>query len=715
MSFKPFRLDGGGDSVVLALPDGGPPRLVYWGPALPLDEDLQVLADLSADPVPQGGLDDGEPLSWLPEAGRGFMGRPALEAHRDGQLVITQLVAREVRCDGDCAEVDLADAVAGIELLLTLSLDASSGVLSSRVRVTNAGDSALTVDWLAAGALPVSHDEIVSFGGRWAREFMQHRQTLGSGAIVLENRTGRTSHHAPPFMIAGSPGFGESSGAVFAVHLAWSGNHRLAAERLRDGRIQMQAGALHLPGEAVLAPGETLETPILYAARSDAGLNDLSARLHGFVRSAILPREVSASQRPVHFNTWEAAYFAQDEASMMALADATVAIGVERFVLDDGWLRGRNHDRAGLGDWAPDAAKYPRGLKPLADHVRALGMSFGLWVEPEMANADSDLLRAHPDWVLGAPGREQPLGRHQYVLDLTRGEVADHVFALLDARLVESGAAYLKWDMNRDLTHPVSAGRAAVMRQTQAVYRLIDRVRAAHPGVEIESCASGGGRADYEILKRTTRIWTSDCNDPFDRQPIQRAASIFFPPEIMGAHVGPADSHTTARRNSLAFRAFTAMGGHFGVEADLMTMPESDRRALAEMIALHKRLRPHLHGHALLRLDHADAGCLATQQGDGDVWLVAAAQIATPVYALTAPLRVSGLEGSARYRVRLLNPPEAPRASMKKRTALVRGETLEASGLALMTAGLHLPPLRAGEIAAVLIERIETPAEARRA
>ena len=266
-----------------------------------------------------------------------------------------------------------------------------------------------------------------------------------------------------------------------------------------------------------------------------------SDRLHPFVRHAILGDRLRAKPRPVHFNTWEAVYFDHDHTRLRDLAELAARVGAERFVLDDGWFRGRTFDHAGLGDWTADPLRYPQGLDPLIRHVRELGMEFGLWVEPEMVNADSDLFRAHPDWVLGAVGRKQPLGRDQYVLDLTRPEAWAEIYRQLDVLLAGHDIAYLKWDMNRDLTHAVSAGRAATHRQTLAVYGLIDALRAAHPHVEIESCASGGARADYEILRRTERIWPSDCIDPIERQAIQRAFSIFFPPEVSGGARGRAD------------------------------------------------------------------------------------------------------------------------------------------------------------------------------
>ncbi|HEX2560270.1 glycoside hydrolase family 36 protein, partial [Phenylobacterium sp.] len=341
---------------------------------------------------------------------------------------------------------------------------------------------------------------------------------------------------------------------------------------------------------------------------------------------------------------------------------------------------------------------YPNGLEPLVRHVRDLGMEFGLWVEPEMANAASDLLRERPDWVLGEPGRLQPLGRGQYVLDLTRPEVSEAIFRQLDRLLRDHAISYLKWDMNRELTHPASGGRPASRNQVLAAYRLIDRVRAAHPAVEIESCASGGARADYEILRRTDRIWTSDCNDPLERQSIQRAFSIFFPPEVMGAHVGPADSHTTARRAHIDLRCFTALFGHMGVEADVRRFAPDELEALREAIALHKSLRPLLHAGRLVRQEAPDAAIAFAVVGEAEA-LVSLAQVGTPEAAGAAPLRVQGLAPDVMYEVRLLNPPGRPQTSMKVVPAVARGEPITATGRLMAQAGLPTPVLRAGEIA----------------
>jgi alpha-galactosidase len=689
---KMLRLDGGGQTMLLTVASG-PPALAYWGPALPQEVDAAAVEALGARARSGGTLDGGEAFDLFPEAGRGFTGHPSLALHRDDGGFVTQLAFVGAHAEGHAQLIALADPEAGIEMTLHVGLDAETGVAAFRSRLVNTRADRLHVDWMAPAALPLAHDEVMLWGGRWTMEFQTTRQRLVDGLIVKDNRTGRTSHHAPPFAVVGQPGFGEAHGEALGLHLAWSGDARLVFERLRDGRLQAQGGELFLPGELILAPGEAYESPVLYAARSDTGLNGLSERFHPFVRRRILGGRLVAKPRPVNFNTWEAVYFRHELAELKALADLAAEVGAERFVLDDGWFEGRDDDTTSLGDWRADPAKYPDGLGPLIDHVRGLGLEFGLWVELEMANAKSKLLTAHPDWTLHAGDRVQPLGRGQYVLDLTRPEVAEAIFGQLDALLAAHPIGYLKWDMNRDLTHAASLGRPASHRQTLAVYALIDRLRAAHPGIEIESCASGGGRADYEILKRTERVWTSDNNDPLDRQAIQRGFSVFLPAEVMGAHVGPSPAHSTGRRTSLATRAWTAFFGHMGIEADVRGFTEPERTQLAQIIALYKQHRALLHGGRTHRLE-TDPGAIAFMVVGETGALVSYARLETPHHAGLAPLRLQGLSPDARYRVRLLSPARRPPL-----------ETATATGRLLEVMGLPLPMLRAGELAVFHLER----------
>ena len=314
--------------------------------------------------------------------------------------------------------------------------------------------------------------------------------------------------------------------------------------------------------------GASYASPWVYVAASDAGLDGLAESWHGYQRS--LPAHPDV--QPVVLNVWEAVYFDHDLDRLKEIAERAARVGVERFVLDDGWFHDRRDDTAGLGDWVVDPAVWPDGLDPLIEHVTGLGMEFGLWFEPEMVNPDSDLFREHPDWILSAGGRVPLEHRHQQVLDLTRPEVLDHLFERVDAVLSAHDIRYVKWDHNRDLLEAGSGARGgapAVHEQTLAFYALLDRLRAAHPSVAWESCASGGGRIDLGVLERVQRVWASDMTDALARQQIQRWTTQLVAPEYVGAHVSAPTSHTTGRTLSLDFRCATALFGAFGIEWDL--------------------------------------------------------------------------------------------------------------------------------------------------
>ncbi|MFM7898663.1 MAG: alpha-galactosidase, partial [Actinomycetota bacterium] len=384
----------------------------------------------------------------------------------------------------------------------------------------------------------------------------------------------------------------EWSGEVWGCHLAWSGNHSLLAEVLTDGRRYAQLGELLMPGEACLDPGASYATPVVVGTYSSGGFTPASWVMHGHARDEAHSHGAAPAVRKVLLNTWEATYFDHDTEKLKALAEAAADVGIERFVLDDGWFGARRNDRAGLGDWVVSREVYPQGLAPLIAHVRSRGMDFGIWVEPEMVNRNSDLVRAHPEWVLHSPDYEPVMARHQLLLDLTNEAAFAHIYGQLDALLRDHDIAFVKWDMNRPLIHASAAdGAAGAHRQTLAFYRLLDALRAAHPRVEFESCASGGGRIDHAVLSRTVRAWTSDCNDPLERQRIQRGVGMWVPNEMLGMHVGARVSHTTGRSQSIEMRAITAMFGWMGVECDPRKLDDHERDVLRQVIVLHKRHR----------------------------------------------------------------------------------------------------------------------------
>ncbi len=395
------------------------------------------------------------------------------------------------------------------------------------------------------------------------------------GTHLREGRRGRTGSDAAFLMAAGTPGFGFRHGEVWAVHAAWSGNHSAYAERALSGVRVLGGGELLLPGEVVLAPGERYTSPWLYATYGE-GLDAVATAFHRRLRArATHP----ASPRPVVINTWEAVYFDHDLNDLIELAELGAKVGAERFVLDDGWFLGRRDDSAGLGDWRVDPEVWPHGLAPLVSAVHSLGMDFGLWFEPEMINENSELARAHPEWIL-APGERLPLAaRNQQVLNLTVPAAWHHVLEAMSTLVGELDVAYVKWDHNRDLVEAGdrTTGRPRVHEQTLAVYALMDELKRRHPGLEIESCSSGGGRVDLEVLEHTDRVWASDCIDALERQRIQRWTGQLLPPELIGSHVGAPMAHTTHRTHSLAFRAATAVFAHFGVEWDLRTATPHER------------------------------------------------------------------------------------------------------------------------------------------
>ena len=471
---------------------------------------------------------------------------------------------------------------------------------------------------------------------------------------------------------------------MWGVHTAWSGNHTQLADRLPDGRRYLQVGELLHPGELSLGPGESYRTPEVVAVHSDAGLTPATQRFHRHLRRR--PSHPT-TPRPVLVNTWEAVYFDHDLEQLKALADRAARIGAERFVLDDGWFGSRRDDTAGLGDWVVSADAHPNGLGPLIDHVTGLGLEFGLWVEPEMVNPDSDLYRAHPEWALVDDGHEPVLARHQLVLDLARPEAFEHVLGQLDALLRDHDIAFLKWDMNRDHIAASGAdGAAGTHAQTLATYWLIDELRRRHPGVEIESCSSGGARIDHEILRRTQRVWTSDCNDALERQTIQRGASMLVPPELMGAHIGPEVSHTTGRRHRLAFRAATAMFGHLGIEWNLLSLDDAELDALG-------RFRPLLHGGDQVRFDTEPAyvahGVYAPDRSEA---LVSFACVASAISLTPPPFRLPGLDDARRYHVAHV-PLPGERSGPNRVRPVWFDEGVDTTGARLAQLGLQLPAM----------------------
>ncbi|MBV8375710.1 MAG: alpha-galactosidase [Verrucomicrobia bacterium] len=692
-----IQLDSLTQSLALAFPEQGFPEVIYWGRRLS-GKLPDVAASLTQKPLPHAKLIEYTPVSIIPEYGRGFFGHPGLAGHRGRTGWATQFQFQSAERTRDFLILTGDDPVAQLELKVSIFCHPQFGLFQIRSAIKNLAEVPYELEWLTAGCLPLpnSCNEMLTLAGRWNREFQEQRLVLPIGQYRFESRYGRTSHEYFPGLILGERGFGQERGAVFGFHLGWSGNWRWIVDRSPHGELLVQAGELFLPGELVLEPGQFYETPPLYVAAAN-GLNDMSQQFHRFVRDRLVQFPDPAKPRLVHFNSWEAIYFDQKDEKLFRLVDLAASVGAERFVLDDGWFRGRKNDRAGLGDWEVDKSKYPEGLQPLIDRIEAAGMEFGIWLEPEMTNEDSDLFRSHPDWILHLPPYHQPLGRNQYVLNLARKEVSDYLLNALSGLLTQyPGIKYLKWDMNRDLTLPAGKdGRPSVHAQTEALYQLLRRVRQRHPSVEIESCASGGARADFGILEQTCRIWASDSNDAHERVRIQRGLSYFFPAIITGSHVGPSTGHQTKRKLSLPFRCAVALAGHMGMEIDLRDLSPEERSILELWTARYKQHRSLLHSGTVRRLqtDEPTIYSHAVVSEDRQRFLLFVFYTETTLSSVQGPLRITGLDPSRSYQLLLWDKPELPSSIMQRfdsdlmsqGTVTVAGEFLELVGITLPT------------------------------
>ncbi|MGL5825925.1 MAG: alpha-galactosidase [Nocardioides sp.] len=660
MTQPPVHLTCGGVSLVVTMDEVGGPVIAHWGAALGdlTAEDLTSFARLRRPGIAHSSLDQPRQTGIVPESVRGFTGTPALTGMRlapDGSpLVVTPRLDRwRYRfADSAAGSQDLVlagdDAEAGWAVRLHLGVT-DAGLVRMRTTVTNSAAGDLILGTVGT-VVPVGSQatELLDLTGRWCKERAPQRHPWVQGSFVRAGRHGRTGHDATLLMVAGTPGFGFRHGEVWGVHTAWSGDHTTYAERTPEGDCLLGGGELLGAGEVVLAPGESYASPWLLASYSATGLDAMSARLHAWIRQAS-PR--TRGVRKVVVNTWEAVYFDHDLDRLTQLADRAAEVGAERFVLDDGWFRGRVDDHAGLGDWTVDPRRWPRGLHPLIDRVHQRDMDFGLWVEPEMVNLDSDLARAHPDWILRGRKLVPPTWRHQQVLDLQHPEAYAYVRGALLALLGEYDIAYLKWDHNRDLVDVAHAGRPAVHGQTLAYYRLLDELRIAHPRLEIESCASGGGRVDAEVLSRTDRIWPSDTIDATERQALQRWTSLLVPPELMGSHLGGPTAHTTGRTHCLGFRAATGLLCHFGIEWDLTALSDRQIQDVRVWVDLHKRIRPIIGAGTLVRADHPDPAILVhgiVAADRREAWYVVAV-VATTATQHPTPVRLPGLDAHRRY------------------------------------------------------------------
>lgn len=657
---KVFLLTTRSSSYAMGVAADGAFRNLYWGAPLWRIDDLNT-------PAPARGRSSFDPKEMVEnEEFPGWGGprylEPALKVTRANGVRDLVLKYASHRIEGNDLHVALKDIRDAIEVTLHYRVYPDHGIVRRSATIKNATSAAITVESAQSAAwhLPAGEGYHLTYlTGRWAAETQVNREPIHEGVKVIESRKGHTGHTFSPWFAIDAGDGAEESGRVWFGALGWSGNWRIAVEQTPYRQVRVTGGLNPFDFAYPLKPGESLDTPEFFGGFSDAGFGGASRAMHKFQRERIFPGGGQSRLRPVLYNSWEATTFRVDEPGQKALADKAAKLGVELFVVDDGWFGARNNDRAGLGDWTVNPQKFPNGLKPLIDHVKGLGMEFGLWVEPEMINANSDLYRAHPDWVIHFPDRPRSELRNQMVLNLARNDVKEHLFAVLDKLATENDIRYFKWDMNRAVSEPgwPDAGPVEQRRlwfdYVRNLYEIIDRLRAKHPRLEIESCSGGGGRIDLGILQRVEEVWPSDNTEAFDRLRIQEGFSLAYAPKIMSAWVTDVPN-MNGRSVSLGYRFLVAMQGALGVGANLNHWSEQDSALATRMIALYKRIRPTVQTGDLYRLFSPRSGELTANQyvsADGRQSVVFAFRHAQQYNNAVPTIRLRGLDAQAIYKV----------------------------------------------------------------
>lgn len=675
-----YRLDDGHQTLVLAAQKDRLPQVIYWGAPLPEAENLDTLAAAHAIDVTGGMLDENPDLSICPEAVRTFPGQPGLICRdTDGTPLLPKMCMTDTQQTDDSLVLTFEDVENKLTYTAHFETDRHTGLITTWA--TLSATRPIHLHWLAAPVLPAPQfsDEMLDFSGRWCGEFHMNATPWSPGMRYRENRTGRTGHEHFPGLLIPCRGTTNTKGEAYGFHYGWSGGHKMIAEELPDGRRQIQFG--HAARMETQSAHE-YRTAKLFVTYSGSGLNGCAVSFQRHVRDRVVKFPDAKRARPVHYNCWEAVYFDHKLPVLKDIAERAADLGAERFVLDDGWFGQRDDDTTSLSDWEVDPRKYPDGLDPLIDYVHGLGMTFGIWFEPEMINPESNIHRANPHWALGS--EDQTLGRQQKALNMALPEVRDFIYDRMAAILTDHDIDYVKWDHNRVLPMPDAA-------QTRGSYALIDRLREAFPKVEIESCASGGGRIDFGILERTHRVWLSDSNDALERLNIQHNAALFLPSVVTGSHVGPRVCHTSGRTLDISFRAWVAAQRHMGFEMDPRELSDHEAAVLREVTSWYKYNRNWLATADILRLDSADPAVVGEMQlaADRSQFVVFLGKAATSAQIAPRPQRLTGLEPDSQYEVTLINRDTAP--ALSRGTPALKSQSITASGAWLMSQGVTTP------------------------
>lgn len=545
-------------------------------------------------------------------------GLPAtyVENNDEAETLIVTLIDRHIRCR--------------IELCYTIY--ENDPVIARSTRLINDGAETVVLDAAMSLNLDLPDDqyEMLDLIGAWGRERHEQLHPLHQGIQSIYSLRGHSSHNYNPFFALKRTQTDESAGEVLGFSLVYSGNFLGQAEVDSFHVTRVQLG-IHPNGfRWLLKPSESFQTPEAVIVYSDRGLNKMSRTFHKLYRTRLARGCWRDRPRPILINNWEATYMKFDEPKLLAIAGAAEKLGIELFVLDDGWFGERDDDSSSLGDWFVNKKKLPDGIDGLARKINALGMKFGLWFEPEMISKKSRLYRAHPDWIMAAPDRPMSPGRNQYVLDMTKPEVVDYLYTAIGRILETAPISYVKWDMNRSMSEVFSQGRAADFqgevyhRYILGVYELYERLTSRFPEILFESCASGGGRFDPGMLYYAPQAWTSDDTDAFERLKIQYGTSLVYPLSAMGCHVSAVPNHQTSRTMPLSARGAVALFGAFGYELDLSTLSIEEQQEIKRQIAFVKKYRRLIMEGDFYRL-------LSPFRGNETGWMVVSADRKTAI------------------------------------------------------------------------------------
>ena len=637
----------------------------YWGERLLYPEDYPPPLALPGW-VSFNGPSQMNPEEYPAYAGPSYID-PCLKVTFDDGVrdAVLKFVSAEIKTGKESGlDLRLADSVYPLEITLHYRVHEDHDLIERWASLSNRGERPVTIEraWSAQWHLPMGGSYRLShLAGRWLDEWHLHREPLVQGLKVLESRRITTSHHANPWFAVDRGSADEDQGEVWFGALAWSGNWKLTAEVTDFASTRINLGINDWDFAWRLNPGETFTTPASLGGYTRGGFGAASRCLHDYTRDTVLPH--GRTPHKVLYNSWEATTFDVDVESQARLAELAAAMGIELFVMDDGWFQGRSQDNAGLGNWWPDKTKFPDGLKPLIERVNALGMEFGLWVEPEMVNPDSNLYRAHPDWAISFPTRARTELRNQLILNLGRTEVQDYLIGILDKLLSENNIEFVKWDMNRNVSEPGWEGapgdpRELWVRYVQGLYRVWGTLRSRHPNVVWQSCSGGGGRVDLGILRLADQAWVSDNTEAAARLGIQEGFSQVFPPNTMEAWV----TDSSPEHISLEFRFHVSMAGSLGVGGHLVRWGETSRAAAAEYIALYKEIRPVIQLGDQYRLRPAQDGAFSAVQyvsKDRQESVLFAFRTHLPDPTILPPIYLRGLDPQALYSVEGF---EAPRS-----------------------------------------------------